>query len=37
VIKVNPEIDVSMDKHGPKIHLAVRAVDDTVQSADTRA
>jgi hypothetical protein len=36
VIKVNPEIDVSMDKHGPKIHLAVRAVDDTVQSADTR-
>ncbi len=36
VIKVNPEVDVSMDKHGPKVHLAIRVLDDTAQSADTR-
>ena len=36
VIKVNPEIDVSMDKHGPKIHLAVRVADDTAQTLDSR-
>jgi hypothetical protein len=36
VIKVNPEIDVSMDKHGPKIHLAVRVADDTAQTVDSR-
>jgi len=36
VIKVDPEVDVSMDKHGPKVHLAIRVVDDTAQSADTR-
>ena len=35
VIKVNPEIDVSMDKHGPKIHLAVRVTDDTAQTLDS--
>lgn len=36
VIKVDPEVDVSMDKHGPKVHLAVRVADETAQSADTR-
>ena len=34
-IKVDPELDVSLDKHGPKIHLLIRVADDTAQSADT--
>ena len=35
-IKVDPEVEVSMDKHGPKVHLLVRVADDTAQSASTR-
>jgi hypothetical protein len=35
-IKVDPEIDVSLDKHGPKIHLLIRVLDDTAQTADSR-
>jgi hypothetical protein len=34
-IKVDPELDVSLDKHGPKIHLHVRVADVTAQSAST--
>jgi hypothetical protein len=34
-IKVDPELDVSLDKHGPKVHLLIRLADDTAQSADT--
>jgi pSer/pThr/pTyr-binding forkhead associated (FHA) protein len=35
-IKVDPEVEVSMDKHGPKVRLLVRVADDTAQSASTR-
>jgi hypothetical protein len=35
-IKVDPELDVTLDKHGPKIHLHVRVADVTAQSVSTR-
>ncbi len=35
-IKVDPEVEVSMDKHGPKVHLLIQVADDTAQSANTR-
>ena len=34
-IKVDPELDVSLDKHGPKVHLHVRVAEATAQSANT--
>ena len=34
-IKVDPELDVTLDKHGPKIHLHVRVAEATAQSAST--
>lgn len=36
VIKLDPEVDVSLDKNGPKIHLLVRIADATVQTGSTR-
>jgi hypothetical protein len=36
VIKVDPELDVSLDKHGPKVHLHVRVAEKTAQSVSTR-
>jgi pSer/pThr/pTyr-binding forkhead associated (FHA) protein len=35
-IKVGPELDVSLDKHGPKVHLLVRVADVTAQTANSR-
>jgi hypothetical protein len=35
-IKVDPELDVTLDKHGPKIHLHVRVAEATAQSVSTR-
>ena len=35
-IKVDPELDVTLDKHGPKIHLHVRVAEVTAQSVSTR-
>ncbi len=29
VIKVDPEVEVSLDRHGPKVHMVVRVADDT--------
>jgi hypothetical protein len=34
-IKVDPELDVTLDKHGPKIHLHVRVAEATQQSVST--
>ena len=34
-IQVDPELDVTLDKHGPKIHLHVRVTEVTAQSAST--
>ncbi len=36
-LRVDHELDVSLDKNGPKIHLTVRSVDETVQTASTRS
>jgi len=35
-IKVDSEVEVSMDIHGPKVHLLIRVAGDTAQSASTR-
>ena len=35
-IKVDPELDVSLDKHGPKVRLLVRVADKTLQTANSR-
>lgn len=35
-LKLDPELDVTLDRHGPKIHLMVRFADETVQTADSR-
>jgi hypothetical protein len=35
-IKVDPELDVTLDKHGPKVHLHVRVAEATAQSVSTR-
>lgn len=36
-LKVDPELDVTLDRHGPKIHLLVQVADVTVQTARTRS
>jgi hypothetical protein len=36
-VKVDPELDVTLDKHGPKVHLLVRVTDKTVETAKSRA
>lgn len=36
-LKVDHELDVSLDKNGPRVHLTVRSVDATVQTAKSRA
>jgi pSer/pThr/pTyr-binding forkhead associated (FHA) protein len=35
-IAVNSELDVSLDRHGPKVHLQVRVAEETAQSVSTR-
>ena len=35
-LKVDPELDVSLDKNGPKVHLTVRVADETVHTANSR-
>ena len=35
-IKVDPEVEVSLDRHGPKVHLVIRVADDTGQAVSSR-
>ncbi len=35
VMKVDPEIEVSLDRHGPKVHLVIHVADDTARTVNS--